>query len=82
MVIEFLALDRRNEIRIDTLSLSEFVAITFATFAYGNKVIEQGVNRLILDPSVFLREFPAAQQLLERFLQGRALSTADFAAKP
>lgn len=59
---------------IDNLTLPEFVAIVFGLYAFGNKVVQEGINRVVFEPAALLREFPNAQQLLDRFLQGRALN--------
>jgi hypothetical protein len=63
-----------NNFVIDELSLPEFVATAFALFAYGNAVQKESTSRVVLDPSVFFREFPKAQDLLYKFLAGRALT--------
>ena len=70
-----------DKLTIDTLTLREFLAIVFGLFAYGNKVVEEGMRRVVFDPSAFLREFPYAQQLLNIFLDGRALDINQLADK-
>jgi hypothetical protein len=70
-----------DQLTIDTLTLPEFVAIVFGLFAYGNKVVEEGMKRVVLDPTVFLQEFPRAQRILGTFLEGRALTVDELAKK-
>ena len=55
-----------DNLRIDGLTLPEFMAMAFAIFSYGNSVQKENVSRVVLDPAVFFREFPKAL-LVRRF---------------
>lgn len=63
-----------DSLRVDGLTLPEFIATAFAIFSYGNAVERENVSRVVLDPTVFFREFPNAGELLNQFLNTRALS--------
>lgn len=63
-----------NNLVVDGLTLTEFVAVAFALFAYGNATGKEGMSRVILEPATFFRHFSRAQPLLDRFLAGRALT--------
>jgi hypothetical protein len=70
-----------NNLVIDGLTLPEFVAIAFALFAHGNVIGKDNVNRVIVEPAAFFREFPRAQPLLDKFLAGRALTVEQLTDK-
>jgi hypothetical protein len=70
-----------NAVAVDGLTLSEFLAIVFGLWAYGNKVIEKGIQRVLFQPSEILREFPSAEELLKKFLAGRAVTLDQLAEK-
>jgi hypothetical protein len=70
-----------NNLTVDGLALSEFVAIAFAIFAYGNAASTESMSRVILEPAGFVRDFSRAQPLLDRFLAGRALTVEQLTRK-
>ena len=70
-----------DNLKVDGLSLPEFVAIAFALFAHGNTVERQGMDRVVVDAISFFRDFPRAQPLLDLFVQGRALTIEQMAGK-
>ena len=63
-----------KQLAVDGLSLSEFVAVAFALFAFGNVAERNDVSRVLIRPETFFQQFPKAQPLLDKFMAGRALT--------
>jgi hypothetical protein len=70
-----------DQFSIGSLTLTEFVSIVFGLFAWSNKVVEEGISRVVFGPTELFRAFPQAQELLGRFLRDRAVTIEELQEK-
>jgi hypothetical protein len=70
-----------ESLAIDSMELSDFVAVVFGLYAFGNAGGAGEIERSVFDSLAFLSGFPDAARHFRTFLNGRALTLEGLAQK-